>query len=350
MRPMRLSLRTPLRRQRGISLIELMVGMTLGLLLLSALASLYASTSQSRVQLGNSATQIENGRYALDVINQEVGLAGYLGGLNLRGTSAISTPDVCSVATNALGFINSPATVPVAIYGYVAGSNPATCLPNLSSNSEILVVRRVSTTAVAPTAMAAGQAYLQDSFCTTDTAPFVFSSTATDFTLNDKTCGNKAEVRQASVRAFYIATCDLCNGSDNGVLTLKVAELSGGAMQIKSIAQGIQDVHFAYGVDVDGNGSPDCYVADAGIDNSAVCNNVGGYNWTTSATANWNNVTAVRVNVLASTLKPSPGWMDNRTYDLGRGGNVKSGPFNDGYKRHVYAEVARAVNVAGPRE
>ncbi len=349
MKAMRPSLRTSLRRQRGISLIELMVGMTLGLLLLSALASLYASTSQSRVQLGNSATQIENGRYALDVINQEVGLAGYLGGLNLRGTSAISTPDVCSVATNALGFSNSPATVPVAIYGYAAGSNAAPCLPNLSSNSEILVVRRVSTTAVAPTAMAAGQAYLQDSFCTTDTAPFVFSSTATDFTLNDKTCGNKAELRQASVRAFYIATCDLCNGSDNGVLTLKVAELSGGAMQVKSIAQGIQDVHFAYGVDVDGNGSPDCYVADAGVDNSATCN-VGGYNWTASATTNWNNVTAVRVNVLASTLKPSPGWTDNRTYDLGRGGNVKSGPFNDGYKRHVYAEVARAVNVAGPRE
>ena len=46
--------RKPLHRQRGISLIELMVGMTLGLLLLTALATLYASTSQSRVQLGNT--------------------------------------------------------------------------------------------------------------------------------------------------------------------------------------------------------------------------------------------------------------------------------------------------------
>lgn len=38
--------RTLRRLQRGMSLIELMVGMTLGLLLLTALASLYASTSQ----------------------------------------------------------------------------------------------------------------------------------------------------------------------------------------------------------------------------------------------------------------------------------------------------------------
>ncbi|KHK50650.1 type 4 fimbrial biogenesis PilW transmembrane [Ralstonia sp. A12] len=344
-------LHKPLRRQRGISLIELMVGMTLGLLLLTALASLYASTSQSRVQLGNSATQIENGRYALDVISQEIGLAGYLGDLNLLGTSAISTPDVCNVATTALGFTNSPATVPVAIYGYAPGTNPATCLPNLSPSSEILVVRRVSSTKVAsPSAITAGQAYLQDSFCTTDTAPFVFSGTSTDFTLKDKTCSNPAELRQVSVRAFYIATCDLCKGNDNGVLTLKVAELSGGAMQPQSIAEGIQDMHFSYGVDVDGNGSPDCYVANPGINNSAACNNVGGYNWNTSATTNWSNVTAVRINVLASTLKPAAGWTDNRTYDLGRGSNAMSGPFNDSYKRHVYVEVARAANVAGPRE
>ncbi|ANA32854.1 hypothetical protein R82526_00062 [Ralstonia mannitolilytica] len=342
--------RKPLHRQRGISLIELMVGMTLGLLLLTALATLYASTSQSRVQLGNTATQIENGRYALDMIGQEVGLAGYLGDLNLLGTSAVATPDVCATATNALGFSNSPATVPVAIYGYAPNTNPATCLPNLSPASEILVVRRVSSTRVTPpSAMAAGQTYLQDAFCPTDTAPFVFSNNLADFTLHDKTCTQLAELRQVSVRAFYIATCDRCNGSDNGLKTLKMVEFSGGAMQPpSSIAQGIDDVHFAYGVDVDNNGSPDCYVADPGVDNSAVCNNVGGYNWTASAATNWSNVTAVRVSVLARTLGMAPGWKDTRSYDLGR--STTSGPFNDGYKRHVYAQLVRVANVAGPRE
>lgn len=343
------SYRRPLRRQRGISLIELMVGMTLGLLLLTALVSLYSSTTQSRTQLSNSATQIENGRYALDIIGQEIGLAGFLGDLNLLGASAISTPDVCAGTP---GFVNSPATVPVAIYGYALNNtNPATCLPNRLSGSEILVVRRVSTTAVTPSAMAVGQAYLQDSFCTTDTVPFVFSSTAADFTLHDKTCGQAAQLRQVSVRAFYIATCDVCSGNGDGIPTLKMAEFSSGAMQPPtSIAQGVQDVHFAYGVDVDNNGSPDCYVADPGTDNSAVCNNVGGYNWNTSAATNWSNVTAVRINVLARTLSAAPGWTDQRTYDLGRGTGSGSGPFNDGYKRHVYAEIARAANVAGPRE
>lgn len=342
--------RTLRHLQRGMSLIELMVGMTLGLLLLTALASLYASTSQSRVQLSNSATQIENGRYALDIISQEVGLGGFLGGLNLLGTSALATPDVCAAATNALGFSNSPATVPVAIYGYAPGANAAPCLPNRWANSEILVVRRVSSTKIPASAAVAGQAYLQDSFCGTDTVPFVFSATPTDFTLSDKTCGNRADVRQVSVRAFYLATCDLCGTGGDSIRTLKMVEFSNGAMQQppNSIAQGIDDVHFAYGVDVDGNGSPDCYVADPGVDNSTACQNVGGYNWLASATTNWSNVTAVRINVLARTLSASPGWTDTRSYDMGRGTLTPS--FKDGYKRHVYAELARVANVAGPRE
>ncbi|MHA6844391.1 PilW family protein [Ralstonia syzygii] len=332
------------RRQRGMSLVELMIGMALGLLLLTALGSLYYSTTQSRAQLANSASQIENGRYVLDMISQELGLAGFLGASSLRSSATLSAPDVCAVATNALGFSSSPATVPVAVYGYAAGAN-APCLSNLSASSEILVVRRVSTTSV--TTATAGQAYMQASFCTSDSVPFVFSSTATDFTMHTKACTQSAELRQASVRVFYIATCDRCSNGGDGIPTLKMAELSGGAFQINSIAQGVQDMHFAYGVDMDSNGSADCYVSDPGVDNSAACTAVSGYSWATPLT-NWGNVTAVRVNVLARTLNIAPGWSDTRTYDLGRG--TVSGPFNDGYKRHVYAEVARLANVAGPRE
>ncbi|CBJ50196.1 MULTISPECIES: PilW family protein [Ralstonia solanacearum species complex] len=336
--------RETLRWQRGMSLVELMIGMALGLLLLTALGSLYYSTTQSRAQLANSASQIENGRYVLDMISQELGLAGFLGASSLRSSATLSAPDVCAVATNALGFSSSPATVPVAVYGYAAGAN-APCLSNLSASSEILVVRRVSTTSV--TTATAGQAYMQASFCTSDSVPFVFSSTATDFTMHTKACTQSAELRQVSVRVFYIATCDRCSNGGDGIPTLKMAELSGGAFQINSIAQGVQDMHFAYGVDMDSNGSADCYVSDPGVDNSAACTAVSGYSWATPLT-NWGNVTAVRVNVLARTLNIAPGWSDTRTYDLGRG--TVSGPFNDGYKRHVYAEVARLANVAGPRE
>ncbi len=338
--------RPPRRRQGGFSLVELMVGITLSLLLLIVLGSLYFSTTRSRSEFANSADQMENGRYALDMMGQEIELAGFYGLSNLSRTAKVSSPLPCATDPAALGFSGSPATVPLALQAFAPGT-VAPCLDNLLPTSEIVVIRRVSTTPVA--AAAPGYAYLQDSFCPADTAPLVFDASAPLFTLRTKACDPTipAELREAVVRIFYLAACDRCTGAGDGVPTLKMAFLNGNTFQVSSIAQGIQDMHVAYGVDLDNNGSAECYVADPGADNSASCTAVPGYDWSVALT-NWHNVTAARIQVLARTQRTSMGWTDSRQYDLGRG--PLSGPFNDGYKRHVYAQVARMPNVAGARE
>ncbi|MGO4304471.1 PilW family protein [Cupriavidus sp. RAF12] len=340
--------RTPPRlvRQHGFSLVELMVGITLSLLLLTALASLYMSTTRTRAEFSNSAEQMENGRYLLDTLGREIELAGFFGASGLAKSAIPSSPDLCATDAAALGFSGSPVTMPLGVQGFPPGT-VAPCLTDLLPTSEIVVVRRVSTTPAA--AVSLGQSYLQASYCADDTASLVFGASAPAFTLRTKTCNAAvpAELRQAVVRIFYLAGCDQCTGTGDGVPTLKMAELSGGAFQVSAIAQGIQDMHLVYGVDMDNNGSPDCYVGDPGVNNAAACTAVAGYDWST-ALANWQNVTAVRINVLARTSRMSTGWKDSRSYDLGRA--QPSGPFNDGYKRHVYAQVARLVNVAGPRE
>lgn len=337
---------TRLRRQRGISLIELMIGITIGLVLLTALASLYYANSLSRTEFAKSAEQVENGRYALEQIRREVELAGFFGVGSIARGATIAGPALCATDPAALGFV-AGTTVPLALAGYAPGV-VAPCLPDLSANSEVLVVRRVSTTPVA--APVPGLPYLQVSACPEDSASFVFdASAAAAFPLRTKACdpGMRAELRQAVVRVFYLAGCDRCTNGGDGIPTLKMAELVNGAFQARSVAQGVQDMHIRYGMDLDRNGSADCYVEDPGGNNAAACASVPGYDWA-NALDNWSNVTTVRVDVLARTLRPSGGQADNRTYDLGRA--VASGPFNDGYKRHVYAQVARVVNVAGLRE
>ncbi|MFS8973546.1 PilW family protein [Cupriavidus necator] len=336
-----------LRRQRGISLIELMIGITIGLLLLTALASLYYANSLSRTEFVKSAEQVENGRYALEQIRREVELAGFFGAGSIARGATVAQPALCASDPAALGFSAAGMTVPLALSGYAPGV-AAPCLPDLAATSEVLVVRRVSTTPVA--APAPGVPYLQVSACPQDTNSFVFdASAAAAFGLRTKACDAAlpAALRQAVVRVFYLAGCDRCSNGGDGIPTLKMAELVGGAFQSRSVAQGVQDMHVQYGLDLDTNGSADCYVDDPAINNAAACAAVPGYDWT-NALANWANVTTVRVSVLARTLKPSGGQSDNRSYDLGRA--VASGPFNDGFKRHVYAQVARLVNVAGLRE
>ncbi|MDQ0141072.1 PilW family protein [Cupriavidus necator] len=336
----------PLRRQRGISLIELMIGITIGLVLLTALASLYYANSLSRTEFVKAAEQVENGRYALEQIRHEVELAGFYGVGSIARGATVAGPALCATDPAALGFV-AGSTVPLALTGYAAGV-AAPCLPDIAATSEVLAIRRVSTTPVA--VPAPGVPYLQVSGCPEDSASFVFdASAAAAFPLRTKACdpGVRAELRQAVVRIFYLAGCDRCSGGGDGIPTLKMAELVNGAFQARSVAQGVQDMHVRYGVDLDSNGSADCYVENPGANNAAACATVPGYDWT-NALANWRNVTTVRVDLLARTLRPSGGQADNRTYNLGRA--TASGPFNDGYKRHVYAQLARLVNVAGLRE
>lgn len=59
------------------------------------------------------------------------------------------------------------------------------------------------------------------------------------------------------------------------------------------------------------------------------------------------NVVAVQIHVLARSLEPSPGYVDTKTYRLG---DKIMGPFNDGFKRHVFSTTVRLANPAGRRD
>lgn len=340
------------RHQRGVSLIELMIGITLGLLLLAALVSLYVANTNSRAEFVKSTEQIENGRYALDLVRRDAELAGFFGAGGIAYGKTPVEPVPCETAPAALGFGNATdVNIPLAVRGYAPGV-AAPCLPGLSATSEVLVMRRVSTTAV--TAALPGVPYMQVSYCPQDSRDFAFDASAPAFTMRTRDCDatKPAPLREAVVRIFYIASCDNCANGGDAVPTLKLAELVNGAFQARSLSRGIEDMHIAYGMDLDNNGSADCYVDNPGINNSAACaaSAGAGYAWSSStALTNWSNVTTLRVSMLARTLQPSSGKIDTtRTYDLGRA--TASGPFNDRYKRRVYAQVARLVNVAGPRE
>ena len=59
------------------------------------------------------------------------------------------------------------------------------------------------------------------------------------------------------------------------------------------------------------------------------------------------NVLAARVYVLARSNEATPGYTDTKTYTLG---TQTLGPFNDGFKRHVFSTTVRFVNITSRRE
>ena len=70
---------TPRSSQRGMSLIELMVAMTIGIILSLGMFEIYSGTRQSyQVQEGLARLQ-ENARFAIDVMTRDIRMAGYTG-------------------------------------------------------------------------------------------------------------------------------------------------------------------------------------------------------------------------------------------------------------------------------
>jgi len=346
-----------------MSLIELMIAVAIGLALLAGLSSLYVSTSKARSEFNKTSEQVENGRFALQSITRGIEMAGFYGRSSLPVTTAsYALPDPCATTPASMGFSTSPAlTVPLPVYGPALATTVPACLattlPNMKTGAEVLTVSYVagSTTATAD----GTNYYLQRSGCETDSVSMVYSNSTSAFTLHNKaavaggacSASTKAELRQYVERTYYVATCDVCSGGDT-TPTLKMAEFVNGGIQVSSLVTGIEDVHYSYGMDLDNNGSPDCYVdnpsASAVPPACATAVAAATYPWTTSTTANWANVTAVRISLLSRNLDNTASWTDTRTYDLGRAAPIPA--FGDHYKRHVYSTVARIWNTGGMRE
>ena len=65
---------------RGFSLIELMVALTIGLLISMALGTLFLHISRSNDEMAKANSQIENGRFAMQILQDDIVHGGYWAG------------------------------------------------------------------------------------------------------------------------------------------------------------------------------------------------------------------------------------------------------------------------------
>lgn len=327
-------------RQRGLTLVELMVAMAIGLIVIAGLALLFANSSRASRELESTSRHIENGRYAAELLAQELMAAGYYG--DVPATGAVYTaPDACATALAQLGWDGGTSSRPYALEGKTAAELAAlACASNPAPGVAALVLRRLATepTAAATINNAEGHVYVQTSQCNADAAniPFVYSNDKAALTLRNLACTGAGEVRRYLSRLYYVASCNECAGAGADTLpTLKRAELSGGAIVVTPLAAGIERLALEYGFDTDADGIPDTY--RTGLSGTAG-----------AADNDWANVVTARVYVLARSAEPTPGYTDSKTYALGLAGNF--GPYNDSIKRKVFVTTAKLQNVAGPRE
>lgn len=329
---------TSIRRTHGFTLVEMMIAVTLGLIILAALTSFFVQSSQNRRDMENNSRQIENGRYAINALRDDIALAGFYADMSQPSSTVWNATVPCLTDPASLGFTASQLApqmpVPIMVYPDGAG-RPTGCTPNYLAGTDVIVVRRFNTEPIAVASASASQVYVQISECSSDdvNTPFIINTGGSGgFTLRARGCATPATIRQYHEHLYYVR--DYSVNAGDGIPTLVRVELSNGASNYVPLVEGIDVLRVELGVDTGTDGLPDVWTR---CDATSPCD-----------TAAYSNVMAAKIRVLSRNLDPSPNYMDDKRYDMGLVGLTTA--YNDHYKRHAYSAQVGMPNRSGPRE
>ena len=143
--------RGDLRTPGGFSLIEFMIAVTLGLLLILGVTTFFVSTSRSFTEAQKAHRQIENGRYAMDLLSADLRHAGFYGEIASVGVvPAGAPPNPCATDLATLA-----SALPIPIQGVAGTDTKPSCVPGRVTGTDVLVVRRAHTIPSPPPAPSA---------------------------------------------------------------------------------------------------------------------------------------------------------------------------------------------------
>jgi type IV pilus assembly protein PilW len=356
-----------------------MIALAVGLLVVGGLMTIFVQSSRSNREMARLVQQMENGRFALQLLREDLWLAGYWGEYNPYPATPTAMPRICTdfstwTTDDQYNFLRVPvigADSPVIGSntsvlngcGRVIGDSTDTTVKR-KAGTDVLMVRHASPCIADNSTdnncenLSNNKLYLQVSLCKDDTptkyvlAPDPNVSDQTPFILRTKDSSGKNCITTGYVTTYAARRKVLSNIyyiRDDNTLMRSELDYDSSSGQVRQqppdpLVEGIEHLEIRYGVDTNDDGSADTYVADPA---SLVTDGTFANNWLA-----WSNVMAIKLYLLARTLEASPGYDDSKVYQLGptRLPAGSATGFHDAYKRHAYSAYVRLTNPAGRRD
>ena len=346
-----------------------MVAMALGLTVVLAIATLSLDSTRSYRSTDRAGQLIENGRFAMDTLTAALEHAGYYGNLSTDNLASVDESNLpthpCDIVPNDLSTwaIEEDLLFPIVIYRNM----PTVCKNNnvpdnedIVDNTDLLVIRRADTSQFIWNSSLGDWCLLQpgklpNSADPCGTSPLkpddgdIYIQTNPDsFTYGvrnkdaegkfipkldlKKLDGTLADIRRYHIDIYFLNPKS-SETDKNLIPSLRKFNLLSGTSP-QPIIDGIESMQIQFGIDENGDGSPDTFQ---------------------SSNTPSSNVVAIRINLLARSLDADPEYEDNKTYIL----NPDTDPVtpcseNDQackkYHRRVFSQTVRIANVSGGRE
>lgn len=314
--------------QQGLSLVELMVGMVIGLFLTAGTFTMF-NMSATNVLTTSQFNQLqENARIALWLIERDVTQLGFMGDLTGTGFQIginvdidalpiAASRDCVGAGINNASFPNTQPAHFRRLWGYESGvsSESLDCLRGVRARTDVLQIKRLLGPSVA-IPNDANRYYLaansqQGIFFSGDqTAPVI----------------NNGRYWEYLHHVYYIE-------DDSGVPVLKRRVLRNGGMNTSAsyeqLVEGVENMRILYGFDSNGDKTADSYMP---------VQNVTSLMWDNSLSQ---RVVSMRIYLLVRAIDADKEYENNNTYLLGDKTVVASG---DNFRRKVVSTTVLLEN------
>jgi len=302
----------PITYQSGLTLIELMIAVTLGLMLIAAVMGVLLSSNQNYRQDDDLGRMQENGRFIMHKLDEEFGMAGYWGGATYAGgidKSGITFPTQC-------GFSLDPANPDTPV---ITGATPGafgTCVNFHKTGTPIFVFKRAKGSSAAT--QVAGNPYIISNDYNARLRIHSPGDVATEPAANEK-------AREYLINMYYIKDRNK-NNDPVPTLYMRRLEIVGGAPQLVEYeaAEGIENIVVNFGIDVNKDGIAD-YFNDA------------------PTTVELKKAVTARIFILARASGQDVTHKDDIIYNLG---TVQVNGNGDQYRRRLFTKTVVMRNTA----
>ncbi len=270
-------------RQRGITLVEMMVAMVIGLILMVGIVQLFVSNKQAyRIQEGANVLN-ENARYLMNQMQFDLRMADHWGGVEASDVDIDG--DIDEIADDCDGAAASLQAV--GIFGIDGDdASPLDCIPDSDyvPDSDIVIVRYANPIRVQSAQLAerADEVFVRTAIgrrgivfqgedvdgLPADLKP---ESDAVDAATLEDEVAIKGDIANFQYRTiiYFLRPCssqdlgdaDVCDDADDNIPTLTRLSLDGLALVEQDVISGVEQMQLAYGVDDNGDRSPDRYLS-----------------------------------------------------------------------------------------
>lgn len=333
--------------QRGFSLIEMMISITIGLMIVVALVGVVASNSRSTKTNDRTSELQSNGRYALDHLRRELRHAGYRGYTEAKP----NTPAITITTTNPTGSVPECGG---AGSGFVQNirqgawgannQNPfsTNCIPDAnydsSISSDVLVIRRVAGAPIPTADLAANTIYFRSTYF----AGQAFTGAARP-NINPGALAPDDNFA-LQVYAYYIGR------DNNNVPALRRVALKGNGDDCNGtaatvailcdemIVSGIEQMQVQYGLATTDLRTQ--YYNAGDVTASASLTGTS----TNTARTDWEDVNSLRIWLLARNTQPETGYSNTTSYEMGDLTGANAYNVNDSFRRQLFTSVVQLRN------